>query len=319
MDPELTAAPADVPEQPASRRPAWRRYGLALLLLLTAIGAGVFVTVFTVDLGPSLRARAEKEGSKYLERPMHIGRLSAKLTPGVFVVENLVIDGLEPTDRPFLRAKKIEVVVPWWTVFTRQLVVESIEMTDWQMLVETFPNSAAYPNARHNFPRFVHESKSKGPKRFTTTLRWMLASRGSFTYEDHGTPWSTAARDLRISISRGFVDTKYRGSASFADSVINIQSYEPFHSSMDSRFTIEGSDLQFSRITMLSDGAQSAMVGSIDMSHWPEQTYHITSQIDFATQKGIFFHTDKFTASGQGEFKGTFHLFKGGRELKGDF
>ena len=33
---------------------------------------------------------------------MHIGRLSAKLTPGEFVVEDLVIEGLTPQDRPFL-------------------------------------------------------------------------------------------------------------------------------------------------------------------------------------------------------------------------
>lgn len=322
MDPDQTPTPApDEPEQPASAgRPAWRRYGLGLLALVVALVAGVVVTVFTVDLGPSLLARAEKEGSKYLERPMHIGKLSAKITPGVFVVEDVVIDGLQPGDRPFLRAKKIEVVVPWWTVFTRKLVIESIEMTDWQMLVETWPGTPENPGGRHNFPRFVHESKGpRGPKRFTTTLRWMLASRGSFTYEDHGTPWSTVARDLRVSISRGFVDTKYRGSASFADSIIAIQSYEPFHANMDSRFTIEGSDLQFSRIDMVSDGARSAMVGSIDLARWPEQTYRIKSRIDFPTQKNIYFHKEKFSASGQGEFQGTFHLFKGGRELKGTF
>ena len=29
-----------------------------------------------------------------------------------------------------------------------------------------------------------------GPKRFTTTLQYLRASRGQFTYEDHETPWS---------------------------------------------------------------------------------------------------------------------------------
>ena len=33
----------------------------------------------------------------------------------------------------------------------------------------------------------------------------------------------------------------------------------------------------------------------------------------------IFFARDKFTLSGEGDFTGTFHMFKGGRELKGDF
>ena len=110
---------------------------------------------------------------------MHIGRLTAKITPGVFVVENLVIEGLQPADRPFLTAKKIEVVVPWWTILRRQLIVESVEMTDWDMVVETWPSSPAFPRGRHNFPKFTRDSKSNGPKRFTTAVRSVLGD-GSY-------------------------------------------------------------------------------------------------------------------------------------------
>jgi hypothetical protein len=166
---------------PVVRPSRWRRLSLGLLAIVVAVLAGVVVTFFTVDLGPSLRARAEREGSRFIQRPIHIGRLSAKVTPGVFVVEDLVIEGLQPTDRPFLRAKKIEVVVPWWTIFSRRLIIDSVEMTDWDMVVEAWPSSPSFPRGRHNFPKFTRDSKSTGPKRFTTTLRSMLASRGSFT------------------------------------------------------------------------------------------------------------------------------------------
>ena len=141
----------------ASRSQSWRSS--------SPIVAGAFVTFFTVDLGPSLRERAEREGSNFIHRPMHIGRLSAKITPGVFVVEDLVIEGLQPSDRPFLKAKKIEVVLPWWTIFRRELIVESVEMTDWDMVVETWPSSPEFPRGRHNFPKFtprleVHRSQA---------------------------------------------------------------------------------------------------------------------------------------------------------------
>jgi hypothetical protein len=320
--PEEPVAPVESPAEPeraTTGRPRWGRWALRLLALLVAIVAGALVTFFTVDVGPQLLTRAEREGSKYMQRPLHIGRLSVKLTPGVFVLEDVMIEGLEPGHRPFLKARKIEVVLPWWSIFTRSLIIESVEMTDWDMVVETWPSSPGYPNGRHNFPKFTRDSKSTGPKRFTTTLRSMLASRGSFTYEDHGTPWGTAARDLRISLSRGVADRAYLGRASFGDSTITIQKYEPFHARMQSRFTIDGSKLHFSRIDLASDGAQSVLTGDIDLGRWPEQTYQIASKIDFPTQKNIFFHRDTFQVSGKGDFQGTFHLFKGGRELKGVF
>src|SRR5688572_955210 len=97
------------------KRRARRRVLVRVGMLLLAVVVGILVSVLTVDLGPSLRARAEQEGSKFIQRPMRIGRLSARLLPGVFVVEDLVIEGLRPEDRPFLTAKKITVRLPWWT------------------------------------------------------------------------------------------------------------------------------------------------------------------------------------------------------------
>ena len=35
--------------------------------------------------------------------------------------------------------------LPWWTFFTHELIVENVDMTDWEMLVEQFPG-------KHNFP-----------------------------------------------------------------------------------------------------------------------------------------------------------------------
>jgi hypothetical protein len=286
---------------------------------ITAIVAGLLVAFLTVDLGPNLRKRAETEGSKYIQRPMHIGKLEATLVPGVFVVRDLVIEGLEPTHRPFLTAREIRVNLPWWTILTRKLVVESVEMTDWNMVIETWPSSPEFPKGRHNFPKFTRETKPGGPKRFTTTLPWVLASRGSFTYDDHGTPWGIAARNLSVTLSRGIFDTVYRGRASFGDSTIKIQNYEAFRANMRSVFTLDGGLVRFSQMDLVSDGARTAVTGTVDLARWPEQLYHLRSEIDFPTQKEIFFHGQNFKTSGRGTFQGTFHLFSGGRELKGAF
>ncbi|HVL52775.1 MAG TPA: hypothetical protein VM344_00775, partial [Vitreimonas sp.] len=275
--------------------------------------AGVLVSVLTVDLGPALRARAEAEGSKLLQRPLHIGRLSSRLVPGVFVVEDLVIEGLTPEDPAFLTAGTITVRVPWWSIVTRKLEVESVEMTDWHMTVET------WANGRHNFPTMRPRTTPRGPQRFTTTWRSVVASRGRFTFHDHVTPWSTDARDLSVSVYRSDLMNDYRGRASFGDGTVRIMGYEPFHADMRSRFRVDGGKVLFDRIDLRSDGAVSVVDGEVDLGRWPEQTYRVRSTIDFATQKHIFFHGENFEVSGRGEFEGVFHLFRGGRELTGTF
>ena len=286
------------------------------LLVFAVIIATVAVTTVTVDLGPAVRRRAEAEGSKYIERPMHIGRLSIHLWSGNYVVEDLRIDGLTPESRPFLTARRIDVSMPWSTLFNRRIVFESITMTDWNMLVETFPSSAQFPNGRHNFPRFTRGGPRR-PSRWTTTLQYVRAYRGEFTYQDHGTPWSTVARNLEVIVSRPA--NEYRGSARFSNGTVAIQSYVPMRADMTSTFKIEGGKVLFDRIDLVSDGARSQVTGEVDLAHWPEQTYKVKSRIDFPRMRELFFARDTFRLFGEGDFTGTFHLFKGGRELTGNF
>ena len=163
-DPQPLDPPEEPEVQPDEAEPRRRRrrrriglFGLRLLAVFTAVLAGLIVTFFSIDLGPHLIRYAEKGGSAYLKRPMHIGKLRAFPLVGDFVVEDLVIEGLKPTDRPFLRAKKITVDLPWWSIATRLLVIENVTMTDWEMVIEQFPPSAEYPTGTHNLPRFKPE------------------------------------------------------------------------------------------------------------------------------------------------------------------
>jgi hypothetical protein len=315
------------PDEPAPQpRPRRRRrlglFGLRVLAVITAVIAGLIVTFFSIDLGPHIIQYAEKGGSAYLKRPMHIGKLRAFPLTGDFEFQDLVIEGLKPTDRPFLRAKKITVDLPWWSIATRLLVIENVTMTDWVMVIEQFPASAEYPNGTHNLPRFKPESdpnKPKGPSRFSTRLASVLATRGNFTYQDHGTPWGITTPDLTVTLGWGGPTNDYRGTARFSDGTVRILSYQPFRAGMQGRFNMVGGKIHFSQMDLVSDGAKTQVTGDLDLGRWPEQLYQLRSRIDFPTQKDIYFHGQNFTVSGTGDFTGTFRLFKGGRELKGTF
>jgi hypothetical protein len=280
--------------------------------MFTAILLAVaIVTTLTVDLGPAVRGAAERGGSTYLNRQLTIGRLSIRLLTGNFVVENLRIAGLAPTDRPFLDAKRIEVAMSFAALLHREVLIESVVMSDWQMLVET------WPNGRHSFPRFTRDRKQPpGPKRFSTTVRSVVARDGQFTFEDHGTPWSAIARNLNVTVAKTL---GYGGMARFSGGTVAIQQYLPMQTDMTARFTIEGPIVRFSRLDLISDGSRSDVTGEVDLAHWPEQTWRVKSTVHFPRMREIFFARENWQIAGDGQFDGTFHLFKGGRDLSGNF
>ena len=313
--------PIDGSEPPAAEPPAasvrprrgWgRRVGRGILRFLSILAillAVAIITTVSIDLGPALRARAAKAGGSYLKREMTIGGLSVRLLTGVFIVDNLLIGGLHPGDRPFLTAKRIEITLPLSALIHREVLFESVRMTGWTMAVET------WPNGQHSFPKFTRDGP-KGPKRFVTTVRSVRATEGQFIFEDHGTPWRTVARNLDVTLTRG---STYQGTARFSNGTVTIQDHLPMRTDMTSRFTIEAGIAHFSQLELVADGSRSQAIGEVDLGRWPEQTWRVQSRVHFPRMREIFFERERWRLTGDGDFTGTFHLFKGGRELKGTF
>jgi hypothetical protein len=288
-------------------RLAKRTVIVVVVLLVAAI-----VSSITIDLGPFVRSVAEREASRAIERPTRIGKLSIRLLTGAFVVEDLVIEGLTPADRPFLKAGRIAISMPWWTIVRREILVESLDMTDWTMAIETFPGN------RNNFPRFGGggPAPAAGQRRFVTTVQSARARNGELTFIDHAVPWSTVARNLDITVNRL---VEYEGRATFSDGTVQLTSFEPMSAALDASFVIRDGKILFDRIDLDTDGAQSFLTGEVDLARWPEQLYQVRSRIQFPRMRELFFARQTFSLQGEGEFAGTFHIYKGGRRLAGAF
>jgi hypothetical protein len=285
--------------------------GLTVAILVVSIAVNA-----TVDLdrlwGGAIKRLAEQAGSRYIERPLHIGRLGIKIALGRFVVEDLRIEGLKPADTPFFTARRITIDFPWWQVFDHnEFFIRSVEMSDWNMQIEKFEKG-------HSFPKFKHESKGpQGPKRFTTTAYYVHAYRGRFTYVDHGT-WSTVASNLDIYVRHN--TGKYLGTATVTNGSVRIKDYLPMRSDMRVKFQIDdGGLIRLPEIVLDTDGAHSLVHGQVDFGHWPEMIYYVDSQVDLWRMREIFFASESWRSRGEARFVGTFHLFDGGHELKGEF
>jgi hypothetical protein len=313
---DVSPAAAEVPAAPLRAR-LWRGTTRLVRWVLAAVAAVVatsLILVFTVDLGrfPQLKARAERAASDYLGRPMRIGHLSATIAPGLFALDDVVIEGRRPGDLPFFQAGRIWVYVPWWTLFQNQLHVE-LGLTDWRMVVETWRDG-------HNVPRLTPRSSGGGSRMpFTTTVRYVYANRGAFIFNDHATPWSVQAPNLQFSLARAENLRSYVGRAEFSGGTVQIQQFKPMAAALTTRFTLDGPRVLLRHIDLTTDGSVSHVNGMVDFSRWPEQTYNVNSTIDFPRMKEIFFANESWRLGGEGQFTGVFRFFRNGRELAGDF
>lgn len=269
---------------------------------------------FSIDLGPVARKYAEQRGTDYLKRPLHIGRLGAFVWPGRFELNDVVIEGVSKTDQPFLSARKIFVNLTWRTLITRELFLD-VEMADWKMAIETWPNRPS------SLPKIMPEGKSDKPLPFTTTVR-VWARRGQFTYLDHGAPWSVVAPNLSFDLVRAENLHAYVGTAHFDRGVVQIQQYLPMAASMTTRFTLgEHGHVQLHHIDLITDGARSSITGEVFLGErWPEQTYHVDSRLSFSRMRELFFTNEPWRVAGDGRFVGTFRISKAiPHDLRGRF
>lgn len=307
---------ADPAGRPAPVRRSWgiRRWTRRGWYLTAALLAALLVSLVTIDLGPELRAAAERAASQYLERPMRIGAVHAELWSGRFVFNDVVIEGRTPDAHPFLKAERIFVSIPWWSLLRRELVLE-IELDDWGIQIESWEGYV------HNLPRILPRSTREGPGPVTTTVNYVFGRGGRFRYIDHYQPWDVTCENLQVSFVRARNLDAYVASLGFRGGELNIMSYEPMRlDAMSARFTVEGSLLRVHQMDVVADGSRSRLEGVVDTARWPEQRYTIESDLDIARLKEIFFFGEPFTATGQGRYTGVIHKYEDGdHEVTGQF
>lgn len=292
-----------------------RFIGRAVAIVIAILVASL-VASLTVDLGPAVRRLAEDAASREIMRPVRIGGLHINLLQGALFGQveatDILVAGRSEADRPFFTAQRITASIDWFPAIARRpaITITSVEMSDWKLLVEKWRDGTNFPKRR---PR---QASPGGKRPFTVAMRYFRASRGEFVYDDHQDSWGIQAPNIRVDISNY---PNYHGEVSTNGGLVTVQDHLPMWTNMKARFTINGNTLLLRKIDIESDGARATAYGSIDMARWPEQIYAVDSTVQFQRMREIFFTKQPWPLTGQGHFAGSFHLFKGGHELKGDF
>lgn len=309
----------NTPEVPGRKRAAASKWFRRLAIVFSALFAAALITLFTVDIGKisiagrSLRTIAEGEGTKFLKRPLRIGRISALLTPGKFALDDVVIEGPSPADRPFFAAKRIVVELPWWTLVRppRELNLD-LHIYGWRMTVENWAVGGA------RLPKLKAEG-SGGGKPPKVKFMAVYAHDGQFTYDDHVSNWGVVCPNLNFGITWATNLNTILGFAEFTNGTTRIGKYQPMRTDFRTRFQLQGAKVTLKHIDLVTDGARSHVDGYVNFGNWPEQQYSINSDVDFVRMRELFFPNEPWRVTGHGNFRGTFKFWKTGRELAGQF
>ena len=197
--PELSRLDARGPPWPrrAARSIATRRRFAVTIGVIVAV---LVVSTLTIDLGPALKARAEKAGGDWLERKMTIGRLGVHL--GTRQVRHRgPAHRRHVSERAALARRQAHrrVADVERAVRHARVLLDSIEMTDWRMVVESFPDG------RQTFPRLTGPPRPPrtGPRLVVTTMQYVRAHRGELVFNDYGSDWRAVAPNLEVTVDQG--------------------------------------------------------------------------------------------------------------------
>ncbi len=286
-----------------------RLWGRRVLGVLLAAAAGAIVASFAIDLGPAVRAIAEREATNYLQRPVHIGKVRAFVARGEFEITDVVIESLTKEQPPFAKIRRVAVSLPWWTVFSRALIIDYVRISGMQIAIESWPNDV------NNLPKPKKRDGPSKPLPFTITTRQVITDDSEVAYQDHDTHWSVVCRNVNIVVARAL--NAYYGKVKFTGGTLTIQQYLPMTAALEGGFRIDGSYLRVHRGQLLTDGAVSELAGYIDFAHWPEQSYKFTSELQLPEIRRVFFDGANWELDGRGHFDGVFHKYKGGYDVTG--
>ena len=137
-------------------------------------------------------------------------------------------------------------------------------------------------------------------------MQYVRATRGEFVVRDYGSSWGVVAPNLEVDVGKG---ADYRGATRCSGGTMLIQHYEPMWADFTTDFRVAGGKMVLEQIALDADGMQVQVTGVVDPARWPEAT---TGQLEdqLPRMRAIFSPSDTFTLHGEGDFTGTFYLFR---------
>ena len=157
------------------------------LLLLTALGAGLWFFVQSHLAREKLRERLVAPVSHFLNREVRIGSVDYSFFPPTFELRDVVIPGPRPGDPPVARVPYAAVRASLKDLRGRRIDLEEIEVFRPRVYLQVNPDGST------NFPDFGSSSGS-GQRHFDVRIGHLLVQDGTFQLNERSLPFHLDAR-----------------------------------------------------------------------------------------------------------------------------
>ncbi|MFL6236424.1 MAG: translocation/assembly module TamB domain-containing protein [Thermoanaerobaculia bacterium] len=159
------------------------------LLLLAALGAGLWFFVQSRLAREKLRERLVAPVSHFLNREVRIGSVDYSFFPPTFELRDVVIPGPRPADPPVARVPYAALRVSVQDLGKRRFDIDEIEVLRPQVYLQVNPDGST------NLPEFRFSS-SNGPQRFDVRIGHILVQDGTFQLNERHLPFHLDAKAI---------------------------------------------------------------------------------------------------------------------------
>ena len=276
--------------------------------MVAALLAAAIVARSRSTSGRRCARKAEDAGSKYIERPLHIGALKIHLLTGKVLVENLTIDGLHPGDRPFFTARSRS---RSRSTGCRRSALRP-DITDQLGRDDRLADAGREMGRRAQFPALQpRRRQAAGPEADDDDAQVRCArSAASSPSKITRRRGASICRNLDINIGNL---PNYHGTATFNGGTVAIQDFVPMWANMKAQFVIDGrAHSSRSRSTWRPTARRRWPAATSTWRTGRTRATRCSRACNFPRMRELFFKDETWRLAGDGDFTGTFRLFKTG-------
>ncbi len=229
-------------------------------------------------------------------------------------VRNLTIHGREAADQqPFAHVERVQAQLKIISLLSTTFGLHSLEMEHPVLHIIDYPDGTTNiptPPTRHSTFRWFGRSSQEGPveRLISLSVSQIEIKNGELLWQDEKVPFSFAARELELLLSRSLLRQRYEGRILVGSVDTHWQRYPAFAWSTAAAFVLTRGRADISTLTVRSGKSEVQFTGRLESFHDPKIIGEYRGEADLAEMAGTLRQRELHKGTAQFSGKGNWSL-----------